>query len=84
MLCLDNIQVTRARFVHQHEKKILTIQQTTTNTLPFNDTVERVSNYTGLDDCSFFTGLFYRENNKIGPKSRSVFGFDRLRFIQGF
>ena len=32
------------------------------NTLTLNDTVERVSNYTGLDDCSVFTGLFYREN----------------------
>jgi len=55
-----------------------------TNTLTLNDTVERVSNYTGLEDRSVFTGLFYREKNKIGPKNRSVFGFDRLRFIQGF
>jgi len=55
-----------------------------TNTLTLNDTVRRVSNYTGLDDCLVFTGKFYRENNKIGPKRRSVFGFDRLRFIQGF
>ena len=55
-----------------------------TNTLTLNDMVERVSNYTGLDECSVCTGWFYRENNKTGPKSRSVFGFDSLRFIQFF
>ena len=54
------------------------------NTLTLNDTVERVSNYTGLDDCSVFTGLFYSENNKIRPKSRSVFGVDRPRFVKFF
>jgi len=48
-------------------------------TLTLNATVERVS--TGLDDGSVFTGLFYRKNNKIGPKSRSVIGFNRLRFV---
>jgi len=47
-------------------------------------TVERVSNCTGLDDCSVFTGLFYSVNNKIGTKSRSIFGFDRSLFVHGF
>jgi len=46
------------------------------NTLTLSDMVQRVSNYS--IDCLVFTGLFYCENNKIGPKSCSVFGFDRF------
>jgi len=44
--------------------------------------VETVSNHTGLDDCSVFTGQFYREKDKIGLKSRysvlTGYGFFRI------